>query len=59
VPVCTDDRATVVPTEGEFDIYNFALEATDPYINYGVYANGLLVESSSIRFMTDLAQMEK
>jgi hypothetical protein len=60
VPICLDDRAAVfIPdTDAEFDIYNFALEADDRYINYGVYANGLLVESSSIRYMTELAGMK-
>jgi hypothetical protein len=58
VPVCADARATLHPAAGEkFTIYNFALEAPDIYTNYGVYANGLLVETSSIRFMTDLADM--
>jgi hypothetical protein len=58
VPVCADARATLHPAAGEkFTIYNFALEAPDIYTNYGVYANGLLVETSSIRFMTQLADM--
>jgi titin len=62
VPICLDDRATVfIPdtdAAAEFDIYNFALEADDRYVNYGVYANGLLVESTSIRYMLELSQME-
>lgn len=42
-----DDRASVYPVKGKFNIYNFALEAPHDNMNYGVYAgNGLLVESS-------------
>ena len=41
-----DDRATPYPVVGKFKIYNFALESSNDNTNYGVYANGLLVESS-------------
>jgi hypothetical protein len=42
-----DDRASVYPVRGRFNIYNFALEAPHDNMNYGVYAgDGLLVESS-------------
>lgn len=42
-----DDRASVYPVKGKFNIYNFALESPNDYRNYGVYANGgVLVESS-------------
>jgi hypothetical protein len=34
------------------------LENENYYWNYGVYANGLLVESSSKRAMKDLSSME-
>ena len=36
-----------------FTIYNFALENDNYYSNYGVYANGLLVESASKNMMTN------
>jgi len=39
--------------EGEYPIWHFALENEDYYKNYGVYANGLLVESCSKRMMKD------
>jgi hypothetical protein len=39
-------------------IWHFALEHDNIYKNYGVYANGLLVESSSIRYMTELSGMQ-
>ena len=42
----TDDRAVPYEKTGVFRIWNFALEADTPSRNYGVYANGLLVECS-------------
>jgi hypothetical protein len=51
LPACIDERTTVYEVEGEHTIYHFALENDDYYMNYGVYANGLLVESTSKRFM--------
>ena len=46
--VCLDDRSNVYEKEGEFTIYHFALENECIFSNYGVYANGLCVESISI-----------
>jgi len=57
LPACVDDRATVYPVKGTFTIYHFALEHANYYMNYGVYANGLLVESSSRRYMNELSKM--
>jgi hypothetical protein len=34
-----------------------ALENDDYYMNYGIYANGLLVETCSKRFMKELSSM--
>jgi len=51
LPACLDERTTVYEVDGEHTIYHFALENDDYYMNYGVYANGLLVESTSKRFM--------
>jgi hypothetical protein len=45
LPACVDDRAVVYPREGTFDIYHICLENTNEYTNYGIWANGLLVES--------------
>ena len=52
LPACIDERAHVVPTVGTFTVWHFALEHTDIKMNYGVYAQGLLVESSPIWHMT-------
>ena len=48
LPACADNRASVYKTAGNYTIYHFALENEDTNVNYGVYANGLLVESCSI-----------
>jgi hypothetical protein len=55
---CLDSRAELVDDEKEYTIYHFALENDDYYMNYGVYANGLLVESTSLRYMTELSGMK-
>ena len=57
LPTCVDSRATVYPTAGFYPIYHFALEHEDRYVNYGVYANGLLVETTSKRYMLELSGM--
>ncbi|NBO25074.1 MAG: hypothetical protein EBU93_07590, partial [Chlamydiae bacterium] len=53
VMACADKRAVPWSVEGTFTIWHFALENEDPYVNYGVYANGLLVESASQRFIKE------
>lgn len=58
VPACLDERAESYDKEGPATIWHFALENDSVYENYGVFANGLLVESSSIRYMTELSNME-
>jgi len=47
LPACIDDRAAAYDPVGTFDVYHFALENDCEYSNYGVFANGLLVESVS------------
>jgi hypothetical protein len=58
VPAFLDDRAKPYDEEGPATIWHFALENSNKYDNYGVLANGLLVESSSIRYLTELSKME-
>jgi len=55
---CLDDRAEPYTEEGVHTIWHFALAHKDYYMNYGVYANGLLVESTSRRMMKELSGME-
>lgn len=50
---CIDERAKPYRKEGIYNIWHFSLEHVDYYKNYGVYANGLLVESSSRRMMRE------
>ena len=57
LPCCVDERAEPYMEEGWHTIYHFALEHKDIYMNYGVFANGLLVETCSKRYMTELSNM--
>ena len=55
---CVDERAEPWNSKGTYTVWHFALENTDEYMNYGVYANGgLLVESCSIRFLKKKSNM--
>ena len=45
---CADEKAEPYNKEGFMNIYHVALDHHDIYMNYGIYANGLLVESCSI-----------
>uniref|UniRef100_A0A6C0JF28 Hedgehog/Intein (Hint) domain-containing protein n=1 Tax=viral metagenome TaxID=1070528 RepID=A0A6C0JF28_9ZZZZ len=58
LPACVDKRATVYEKKGTYTIYHIALEHDDYFMNYGVYANGLLVETSSKRYLKELSNME-
>jgi hypothetical protein len=42
-----DQRSVPHNEEGNFTVYHLALENEDDITNYGIYANGLLVESCS------------
>ena len=54
---CLDEKAQPVQRDAMIDIYHIALENEDYYMNYGVYANGLLVETCSKRYLTELSNM--
>jgi hypothetical protein len=58
LPACCDDRAAVYEIPGTYTIYHLALENNDDYMNYGIYANGLLVETCSKRYLKKLSEME-
>ena len=53
-----DDRAIPYNATGSFTIWHLALQNDDYYMNYGIFANGLLVESTSQRYMKELSGME-
>ena len=58
LPACVDLRTSVYPIPGTYTIYHLALENEDYYMNYGIYANGLLVETCSKRYLKELSGME-
>ncbi len=58
LPACIDKRARPYEKEGIFKIYHIALENDDYYMNYGIYANGLVVETASKRFIKEIANMK-
>jgi hypothetical protein len=47
LPAFMDKNAVVYEVRGVHTIYHIALEDANEYVNYGIYANGLLVESCS------------
>ena len=57
LPACADERSHVYETPGKYIIYHLALENADYYMNYGIYANGLLVETSSKRYLKEISNM--
>ena len=57
LPACVDNRSSVYEVEGNYTIYHLALENENYYYNYGIYANGLLVETCSKRYLTELSNM--
>jgi hypothetical protein len=50
---CIDERAEPWNSEGSFTIWHIALENEDIKMNYGIYANGLLVETCSLSYLTN------
>jgi hypothetical protein len=50
---CVDTQSEVYTHEGVCTIWNFALENDNFYGNYGVFANGILVESCSQRMIRE------
>jgi len=50
---CCDDRATVYEESGHYTIYHLSLKHNRSIGNYGIYANGLLVESCSEKYMKE------
>jgi len=52
-----DERAEPWASEGMYMVYHFALEHDNVNMNYGVYANGLLVETCTISYLTTKSNM--
>ena len=57
LPACLDNRASVYEIQGKYKVYHLALENDNNYSNYGIYANGLLVETSSKRCLKEKFNM--
>jgi hypothetical protein len=57
LPVSLDLRSSVYKTPGTYTIYHIALENDDYYMNYGIYANGLLVETCSKRYLKEFSDL--
>jgi len=53
-----DSRTEAVEQEGVYTIYHLALEHEMLDCNYGIYANGLLVESCSKRYLLEHSNMK-
>ena len=53
-----DPRAKTYEIDGLHEIWHLALENDDYYMNYGIWANGLLVETTSKSFMERYSGME-
>jgi hypothetical protein len=57
LPACVDERSTVYENKGTYTIYHIALDNENYYGNYGIWANGLLVETCSKRYLKELSDM--
>ena len=57
LPAFNDKRAVPYEHRGDFRIWNLALEHENYYANYGIYANGLLVETTSCRYLKEISRM--
>lgn len=55
---CADLNADVFDNPGKHNIYHLALENEDKNYQYGIYANGLLVETCSIDFLNKIKDMD-
>jgi hypothetical protein len=53
-----EPRAEPLEEEGEFEVWHLALENEDYFGNYGIWANGLLVETISKRGLIEFSNME-
>lgn len=58
LPAYIDDITEIYSKKGPHTIYHIALENDNYYMNYGIYANGLLVETCSKRYLSELSDMK-
>lgn len=57
LPVFMDKRANLYEESGEYTIYHIALDNENELMNYGIYANGLLVETCCMKYLKHLSNM--
>jgi alpha-tubulin suppressor-like RCC1 family protein len=57
LPACADNRSAVYEKKGTYAIYHLALAHDNYYMNYGIFANGLLVETCSRRYLKECSGM--
>ena len=55
---CIDSRAKPYDMKEKVNIWHLSLEHPNKLMNYGIYANGLLVESASKRMMGEISGMK-
>ena len=55
--MCADERSSIYETPGEYTIYDLILENDESCTCYGIYANGLLVESTCKNYVKDLSNL--
>lgn len=58
LPICFDKNASLYKKSSECTIYHIALECDNENKNYGIYANGLLVESISNKQLKEFKYMK-
>jgi hypothetical protein len=58
LPACIDGRTEVYEKPGTYTIYHLALINNDYFMNYGIYANGLLVETCTKRYLRECSGMD-
>jgi uncharacterized repeat protein (TIGR03803 family) len=59
LPACVDERFEVYNVPGTYTVYHLALENDNMFTNYGIYANGLLVETCSKNYLENRSNMIK
>ena len=57
LPACVDKNTSVFEVPGNYTIYHLALENDNYLTNYGIFANGLLVESCSKKYLKEKSEM--
>jgi hypothetical protein len=57
LPACVSEKTSIYEIPGVYTVYHIALENHNDYMNYGIYANGLVVETCPKRYLKELSNM--